>query len=100
MATDSSVLAWRIPMDRGAWRATVHGVIKSGCDVICFAYGIIDIETVMTYIHVFSKNWYIVCNVKKYIECNVRHSSWEGTQWFCGHNTVPDAISSEYNINI
>ena len=23
-ATHSSVLAWRIPMDRGAWRATVH----------------------------------------------------------------------------
>ena len=28
MATHSSVLAWRIPMDRGAWRATVHGVAK------------------------------------------------------------------------
>ena len=28
-ATHSSILAWRIPMDRGAWRATVHGVIKS-----------------------------------------------------------------------
>ena len=26
MATYSSILAWRIPMDRGAWRATVHGV--------------------------------------------------------------------------
>ena len=26
MATHSSILAWRIPMDRGAWRATVHGV--------------------------------------------------------------------------
>ena len=26
MATRSSILAWRIPMDRGAWRATVHGV--------------------------------------------------------------------------
>ena len=25
----SSILAWRIPMDRGAWRATVHGVEKS-----------------------------------------------------------------------
>ena len=25
MATYSSILAWRIPMDRGAWRATVHG---------------------------------------------------------------------------
>ena len=30
MATHSSILAWRIPMDRGAWRATVHGVAKSG----------------------------------------------------------------------
>ena len=26
MATLSSILAWRIPMGRGAWRATVHGV--------------------------------------------------------------------------
>ena len=25
MATHSSILAWRIPMDRGAWRATVRG---------------------------------------------------------------------------
>ena len=24
-----SILAWRIPMDRGGWRATVHGVTKS-----------------------------------------------------------------------
>ena len=29
-ATHSSILAWRIPMDRGAWWATVHGVAKSG----------------------------------------------------------------------
>ena len=29
MATHFSILAWRIPMDRGAWRATVHGVAKS-----------------------------------------------------------------------
>ena len=28
MATHSSILAWRIPMDRGAWRATVHVVAK------------------------------------------------------------------------
>ena len=25
----SSILAWRIPMDRGAWQATVHGLVKS-----------------------------------------------------------------------
>ena len=29
MATHSSILAWRIPVDRGAWWATVHGVAKS-----------------------------------------------------------------------
>ena len=29
MAAHSSGLAWRIPMDRGAWRATVRGVTKS-----------------------------------------------------------------------
>ena len=29
MATHTSILAWRIPMDRGAWQATVHGVAKS-----------------------------------------------------------------------
>ena len=29
MATHSSILAGRIPMDRGAWQATVHGATKS-----------------------------------------------------------------------
>ena len=29
MATHSSILAWRIPVDRGAWRATVRGIAKS-----------------------------------------------------------------------
>ena len=29
MATHSSILAWRILKDRGAWLATVHGVTKS-----------------------------------------------------------------------
>ena len=29
MATHSSILAWRIPMDRGTWQATVHEVTKS-----------------------------------------------------------------------
>ena len=28
-ATHSIILAWRIPMDRKAWWATVHGVTKS-----------------------------------------------------------------------
>ena len=29
MVTHAGILAWRIPTDRGAWWATVHGVAKS-----------------------------------------------------------------------
>ena len=32
MATHSSILAWRIPTDRGAWWVTGHRVTKSGHD--------------------------------------------------------------------
>ena len=28
MATHFSILAWRIPMDRGAWQAIVHRVVE------------------------------------------------------------------------
>ena len=29
MAIHSSILAWKNPMDRGAWQATLHGIAKS-----------------------------------------------------------------------
>ena len=29
MATHSSILAWRIPMNRGGWLSKAHGVTKS-----------------------------------------------------------------------
>ena len=29
MAAHSSILAWGIPIDRGAWQAAVHGVTES-----------------------------------------------------------------------
>ena len=28
MATHFSILAWRIPTDRGTWQVTVHGIEK------------------------------------------------------------------------
>ena len=28
LATHSKILAWRVPIDKGAWRAAVHGVAK------------------------------------------------------------------------
>ena len=33
MATHSSILAWRISMDRGTWRTTLHRVTKSWTQV-------------------------------------------------------------------
>ena len=30
MAAHSSILAWRLPVDRGAWPGTVHGITESG----------------------------------------------------------------------
>ena len=33
MTTHSSILAWRTPMDRGDWRATVHRVARVGHDL-------------------------------------------------------------------
>ena len=41
-ATHSSILARRVPMDRGSWRATVHGVTKSWC---CLILGIVNLVT-------------------------------------------------------
>ena len=32
MATHFNILAWRIPMDQGAWQATVHGSQRVGHD--------------------------------------------------------------------
>ena len=48
MATHSSILAWRIPMDRGAWRATVHGVAKS-----------------------WTRQWLSTAQVRKFLELNM-----------------------------
>ena len=38
MATHSSVLAWRIPKDRGAWQGAVHGVAKSQTQLSDFTF--------------------------------------------------------------
>ena len=37
MATHSSFLAWRNPMDRGAWQAMVHGVAESWTGLKCLS---------------------------------------------------------------
>ena len=43
MAAHSSILAWRIPRDRGAQQATVHGVAKSWTQLSDLAQHITDL---------------------------------------------------------
>ena len=42
MAIYSSILACRIPMDRGVWRATVHGVAKSQTLLCTFCFSVLS----------------------------------------------------------
>ena len=45
MATQSSILPWRIPVDKGVWRATVHGAAQSWTQLKHFACTHIDLLT-------------------------------------------------------
>ena len=65
MATHSSILVWRIPTDRGAWQATVHGVSKSRTwwQWLSTAHIYIDIDTD---IHILAiKLWRLIVGKKK-----------------------------------
>ena len=45
MVAHSSILAWRILMDQGAWRATVHGVSKSQTRLSDFHFHLVSLTT-------------------------------------------------------
>ena len=40
--TQSSILAWRTPRDRGAWWATVHGVAESRTRLSDFTHSMLN----------------------------------------------------------
>ena len=72
MANHSSILAWRIPMDRGAWWATVHGVEKiqtwlsnsaywqSFYMFICQLYNFFDNVSIQAFCPLFNCLFFIV----------------------------------------
>ena len=47
MATHSSILAWRIPVEGGAWWAIVHGVTKSQTRLSDFTFTFKVIKTLL-----------------------------------------------------
>ena len=46
VATHFSILAWTIPMNRGAWQATVHGVAKSWTRLSNYAHMIMIVRVI------------------------------------------------------
>ena len=42
MVTHSGILVWRIPVDRGAWRATIHEVARESDTTGCLT---LDVQT-------------------------------------------------------
>ena len=49
MATHTSILAWRIPMDRGAWWAASHGVAEGRTRLSDFTFTF--------HFHALEKKW-------------------------------------------
>ena len=45
MATQSNILAYRIPMDRGDWQAIAHGVTKSQTQLSNFACSLLSVSS-------------------------------------------------------
>ena len=58
MATHSSILAWRIPIDRGAWQATIHGVAESDpSEQLSRHHGEIPTENLVVVVQSLSRVW-------------------------------------------
>ena len=83
MATHSSILAWKIPMGRGAWQTVVHGVTKSQTQLsdfhfpVLYTYGNGQYYLRCAYVWAWPKSSFgFFCNsVRKYLnklfgQCN------------------------------
>jgi len=68
VATHSSIVAWRIPIDRGAWWATVHGVAKSQTQLRDFHFHECD----MTVYNAVAMLVYLHCNKSIYIKLKLQ----------------------------
>ena len=56
MVTHSSILTWRIPMDRGTWWATVHRVAKSQTRLKQLSMHTCTLQTANQHIDILAQN--------------------------------------------
>ena len=77
-ATHSSILAWRIPMDRGVWRVAVHGVSKSRTWLsdwtgFFFFWQCLAIKDKMITSTVWCHCWYVLSHQQFYPQLFLHH---------------------------
>ena len=63
MVTHSSIPAWRIPVDRGAWQATVHGVTESDMTEQLSLYCMTHIHKVQWLVVIVLSTYNVTCSV-------------------------------------
>ena len=89
MATHCSIFAWRIPMDRGAWRATVHGVRKSQTGLTSMKHLTMHTHTnththTHTHIHIYTYKIFLLAPGSSLFPSLPR-----ATSWVLGPSTIP-----------
>ena len=60
MVIHSSILAWRIPMDRGIWQTTVHGVTKSWTQMSVKTHTFSSVQ-LLSHVPLFVTPWITAC---------------------------------------
>ena len=60
MATHSSILAWKTPMDKGVWQATVHGVSELDMTEVKHSFLFLFLMNELYHFHSFS-SLHFVC---------------------------------------
>ena len=73
MATHSSILAWGNPMDRGAWRATVHGVTRVGHNSAT------EQAISNLFFKAVSKEHYVACSLENGVSYSMLYEVWSFT---------------------
>ena len=99
IATHSSILAWRVPMDRGAWWATVRRVAKSWTHLSLSAIPSLQMYLREMKAYMCTKK---ICTkifiVALFIIANVHHPRWKDkytVEWYMAIKTT----GSYYNID-